>query len=129
MSGLHDFASQVVHSCKNIERLTLMKDTSISRAICQKLSESNNFHVYTIPQHMCELCGRTFYQSVVYNFGTAFLTCHISQGRNETGLKLPSKTSVVRVGVTGFFFIFCLHAANDGDKPAFDEPTTSILQT
>jgi len=48
----------------------------------------------------------------------------------KTGLKLPSRASVVRAGVTGFVLLsFCQHAANDRDKPAFDEPTACILQT
>jgi hypothetical protein len=54
----------------------------------------------------------------------------ISVEERKTGLKFPSRASVVRAGVTGFVLLsFCQHAANDRDKPAVDEPTASILQT
>jgi hypothetical protein len=53
-----------------------------------------------------------------------------SRTRMQTGLKLPSRASVVRAGVTGFVLLsFCQHATHDRDKPAFDEPSAFILKT
>jgi hypothetical protein len=50
--------------------------------------------------------------------------------RMKAARKLLSRASVVRAGVTGFVCLsFCLHTAKDRDKPAFDEPAASILQT
>jgi len=50
--------------------------------------------------------------------------------RMKTGLKLPSRASVLRAGITGLVLLsFCQHAPNGRDKLAFDEPSAFILQT
>lgn len=118
MSGLHDFATHVMHSCKNIEWLTLRKETSISRAICQKLSESNNS--LFIPSDICvNYVEEPFIYQLYTVLALPFSLVISVKERMKTGLKLPSRASVV-TEVTGFVLLsFCQHAANGRDKPAF----------
>ena len=102
MSGLHDFATHVMHSCKNIEWLTLTKETSISRAICQKLSESNN----SLFTPSLNICVNYVEEPFIYQLHTVLalpFSLFISvKERMKTGLKLPSRASVV----TLFFYPF-----------------------